>query len=90
MNNTEIFSEFKKNVQEIYPDAEIHLFSPRAHKIDPDSSNYNVLVILNNVNSVVYENIHKIAWETGSKHNTFFLPVITQIYNHPLYPPHLF
>ncbi len=90
MNNTEIIVEFRENVREIYPDAEIHAYSSRAYKEHQEKSNYNVLVILNEVNIIVYETIHKIAWELGFKHSTFLLPVITQKYDRPLYPPHLF
>jgi hypothetical protein len=89
-NNAEIIVEFRENVQEIYPDAEVHAYTSRAYEAHQETSNYNVLVMLNEVNAITYEIIHKIAWKIGSKYNNFLLPIITQKYDRPLYPPHLF
>jgi len=89
-NNKKIIIEFRKNVQKIYPDAEIHAYTSRAYEEHQDKSNYNVLVMLNEVNAITYEIIHKIAWKIGFKYKNFLLPIITQKYDRPLYPPHLF
>jgi hypothetical protein len=89
-NNAKIIVEFRKSVQKIYPDAEIHAYTSRANEVHQDKSNYNVLVMLNEVNAITYEIIHKIAWKIGLKYKNFLLPIITQKYDRPLYPPHLF
>ncbi len=88
-NDSDVFQEFEESVQKIYPDAEIYTFTPRkgAKKGNLD---YNVLVLLKEVNSITYETVYDLACEIGIKHEMFLSPLLTKKDKPPLHLPHFF
>lgn len=89
MNNSQAILEFEKSVQEQFPEAQIYTFAPR-DKTHNDDWEYNVLVVLNDVNSITYETIFDIACQIGTRHETFLSPLLTKKIHRPMYLPHFF
>ena len=89
MNETQAITEFGKNVQQVYPDARIYKFVPMEGS-PPEEWDYNMLVVLNEVNTITYETVYEIAWQVGSKHDTFLSPLLTKKDKPPIYLPHFF
>ncbi|MCP5108656.1 MAG: hypothetical protein GY950_35045 [bacterium] len=88
MSHSQVFLEFEKSVQERYPSAEIYTFTPKA--AGKGSLDFNVLVVLDEVNSITYETVFDIACEIGTKHEMFLSPLLTKKESRPLYLPHFF
>ncbi len=79
MDDIQIVNELKENIREIYPEAEIYFYGSRATKTHRDDSDYDVLVLLREVNPVARDTIYDIAWETGFKHDAFISPVLAKM-----------
>ncbi len=73
-----MIKELKANIREIYPDAELYFYGSRVTKTHRDDSDYDVLVLLSDVNPVVRDTIYDIAWETGFEHDVFISPVLAE------------
>ena len=90
MNESKAVLDFEKCVQKQFPEAQIYTFSHRENARNNDDWEYNVLVVLNDVNSITYETIFDIACEIGTKHETFLSPLLTKKIHRPMYLPHFF
>ena len=90
MKDTKAVLEFEKCVREQFPEAQIYTFSPRGSARGSDDWEYNILVVLNDVNSITHETVFDIACEIGTKHETFLSPLLTQRIHRPMYLPHFF
>ena len=77
MEDIEIVKEFKKRVQGFYPDAEIYFYGSRLKKTHQEDSDYDLLVLLDDVNSTIRKEIYDIAWETGFKYDALIAPVLS-------------
>lgn len=88
-NDSDVILEFEKSVQAVYPDAEIYTFTHR-EGANKGSLDYNVLVVLKEVNSITYETVYDLACEIGIKHEMFLSPLLTRRDNRPLHLPHFF
>lgn len=89
MNNSQAVSEFEKSVREHFPEARIYTFTP-GENARSDDWDYNVLVVLDDVNSITYEIIFDIACKIGTKFKTFLSPLLTKKNHRPIYLPHFF
>jgi predicted nucleotidyltransferase len=78
MDDIQIVSELKKHVRAVFPEAEIYFYGSRVTKTHREDSDYDVLVILPEVNPTVRDRIYDIAWETGFKHDAFITPVLAE------------
>ena len=76
MDDIQIILEFKNHVQAVYPEAEIYFYGSRVNKTHREDSDYDVLVILHEVNPTVRDTIYDIAWEIGFKHDAFITPIL--------------
>ena len=88
-NESDVFLDFEKSVQAVYPDAEIYTFAQR-EGANKGNLEYNVLVLLKEVNSITYERVYDLACEVGIKHEMFLSPLLTRRDNRPLHLPHFF
>ena len=78
MDDIEIVEEFKKHLQEVFPEVEVYFYGSRVTGKHQDDSDYDVLVILNDVNPVSRDTVYDIAWETGFKYDAFISPVLAE------------
>lgn len=78
MDDIQVIKELKANIRAIYPDAELYFYGSRVTKTHRDDSDYDVLVLLSDVNPVVRDSIYDIAWETGFEHDAFISPVLAK------------
>jgi uncharacterized protein len=77
MDDIQIVSEFKKHVQQVYPKAEIYFYGSRVTRTHREDSDYDLLVILDEVTSNIRNNIYDIAWEIGFRFDVLISPVLT-------------
>lgn len=77
MDDIKIVRQFKRKVQEFYPDAEIYFYGSRVKKTHQEDSDYDVLVLLNEINPAARKAIYDIAWETGFKYDALIAPVLS-------------
>ncbi len=77
MKDIEIIQECKEKVQDFFPRAEIYFYGSRVKKNHRDDSDYDVPVILNDVNSTTRKKIYDIAWETDFKYDALIAPVLS-------------
>ncbi len=77
MEDIQIVREFKVKVQEIFPDAEIYFYGSRARKTHHNDSDYDVLVLLNQITPAIRKNVYDLAWETGFKYDALIAPVLS-------------
>ena len=77
MEDIQIIREFKTKVQVFQPDAEIYFYGSRVRKSHREDSDYDVLVLLNEVNPVVRKKVYDAAWETGFKYDVLVAPVLS-------------
>ena len=73
-----MIKKLKANIQAIYPDAELYFYGSRVTKIHRDDSDYDVLVLLSDVNPAVRDTIYDLAWETGFQYDAFISPVLAK------------
>jgi predicted nucleotidyltransferase len=78
MDDMQIVEEFKKHLQDVYPDVEVYFYGSRVRGTHRDDSDYDVLVILDDVNPVSRSMVYDIAWETGFKYDAFISPVLAE------------
>jgi predicted nucleotidyltransferase len=78
MDDIQIVKELKENIRAIYPDAEIYFYGSRVTRTHQDDSDYDVLVLLKQVNPNTRDTVYDIAWETGFKYDAFISPVLAQ------------
>lgn len=76
MDDIEIVTEFKKKAQEVYPGTRVYFYGSRVSRTNRDDSDYDVLVILDEVNPVVRDIVYDIAWEVGFKYDAMISPVL--------------
>lgn len=76
MNDIKIVTEFKKNIQQVFPEAEIYFYGSRVARTHRENSDYDVLVLLNEINPESRDKVYDIAWETGFKYDIFISPVL--------------
>ncbi|NIM15136.1 MAG: hypothetical protein GTO45_24495 [Candidatus Aminicenantes bacterium] len=78
MDDIKIIEEFKKQAKEVYPEVEIYFYGSRATGTHHDDSDYDILVVLNEVNPVVRDTVYDIAWEIGFKYDALISPVLAE------------
>ncbi len=78
MEDIQIVRKFKKNVQDVYQEAEIYFYGSRARKTHREDSDYDVLILLDKVTPAIRKTIYDIAWETGFEHDAFISPVLAK------------
>jgi predicted nucleotidyltransferase len=78
MEDIKIAKEFKKKVLKAYPEAEIYFFGSRVNKTHRDDSDYDLLVLLEDVTPSRRKAIYDIAWETGYKYDVLIAPVLSR------------
>jgi len=78
MNDICIVEEFKKHLQEVFPEVEVYFYGSRVTGTHQDDSDYDVLVVLDDVNPVSRDMVYDIAWETGFKYDAFISPVLAE------------
>ena len=78
MNDICIVEEFKKHLQEVFPEVEVYFYGSRVTGTHQEDSDYDVLVILDDVNPVSRDMVYDIAWETGFKYDAFISPVLAE------------
>ncbi|MCX6584085.1 MAG: nucleotidyltransferase domain-containing protein [Candidatus Aminicenantes bacterium] len=76
MDDIQIVTEFKKKAQEAYPGTKVYFYGSRVSRTNRDDSDYDVLVILDEVNPVIRDNVYDIAWEVGFKYDAMISPVL--------------
>ncbi|MCP5108030.1 MAG: nucleotidyltransferase domain-containing protein [bacterium] len=79
MEDIQIVREFKANVSEIFPDAEIYFYGSRVRKNHREDSDYDVLVLLKEIKPAIRKRIYDIAWETGFKYDAVIAPVLSPL-----------
>ena len=77
MEDIEVVREFKKRVLQFYPHSEIYFYGSRVKKTHRDDSDYDVLVLLDTVDSTTRKKIYDIAWETGFEYDALIAPVLS-------------
>ena len=78
MDDIQIVEELKKDIQAVFPEAEIYFYGSRVSRTHQEDSDYDVLVILDEVNPAVRSTIYNIAWEIGFKYDAFISPVLAE------------
>ena len=78
MDDIQIVTEFKKKAQEAYPGIKVYFYGSRVNRTNRDDSDYDVLVILDEVNPVIRDIIYDIAWEVGFKYDAIISPVLAR------------
>ena len=78
MEDIKIAKEFKKKVQKVYPEAEIYFYGSRVKRTHREDSDYDLLVLLEDVTPARRKTIYDIAWETGYKYNVLLAPVLSR------------
>lgn len=78
MDDIQIIEELKKNIQVVYPEVEVYFYGSRVTKTHRDDSDYDVLVVLDEVNPVSRDTVYDIAWEIGFKYDAFISPVLAE------------
>jgi len=78
MEDIQIVREFKENVLEVFPDAEVYFYGSRVKKNHREDSDYDVLVLLKKITPVTRKKIYDIAWETGFKYDVVIAPVLSR------------
>ena len=78
MEDIQIVREFKERVQNVFQDAEIHFYGSRARKTHREDSDYDVLILLDEVTPSIRKTIYDIAWEIGYKYDALLVPVLSQ------------
>ncbi len=76
MEDIQIIREFKKNARDVYPDAEIYFYGSRVKRTHHEDSDYDVLVVLKEVNPSIRRKLYDIAWEIGFKYDVLIVPVL--------------
>ncbi len=77
MDDIQIIREFKKKIQESFPDAVIYFYGSRVNKTNREDSDYDVLVILKEITPTIRQSVYDIAWETGFKYDAIIAPVLS-------------
>jgi len=78
MDDIQIVREFKDNVRQFYPSAEIYFYGSRVRKTHQADSDYDVLVLLKQVNPKARKVIYDTAWEIGFKYDILIAPVLSR------------
>jgi len=78
MEDIQIVREFKEKVQDFYLDAEVRFYGSRARKTHHEDSDYDILVLLEEVTPSIRKTIYDIAWEIGYKYDALLVPVLSQ------------
>jgi predicted nucleotidyltransferase len=77
MDDIEVVTEFKEKTQEVFPGTRVYFYGSRVSRTNRDDSDYDVLVILDEVNPVIRDIVYNIAWEVGFKYDAMISPVLT-------------
>ncbi len=72
----QIVTEFKDRVRIVFPGADIYFYGSRVTGKHREDSDYDLLVVLGEVNSQTRNTIYDIAWEIGFAHDVFISPVL--------------
>lgn len=78
MDDIRIVKEFKSKLQAYFPGAEIYFYGSRVNNTHQDDSDYDILVILSEVNPTIRDTVYDIAWEIGFKYDVFLSPVLAE------------
>ena len=78
MDDIQVIEEFKKNLEIAFFQVEVYFYGSRVSGTHQDDSDYDVLVILDDVNPASHEKVYDIAWETGFKNDAFISPVLAE------------
>lgn len=78
MEDIQIIVEFKSQVREVYPEAEVYFYGSRAAKTHRRDSDYDVLVVLGKISSSIRDIVYDLAWEVGFKYDAFISPVLVE------------
>ena len=78
MEDIQIVTELKRLVQEVYPESIVYFYGSRANQTNREDSDYDVLVILNEITPVIRDTIYDLAWEVGFKYSALISPVLAK------------
>lgn len=78
MEDIQIVREFKDNVKQVYPSAEIYFYGSRVKKTHRVDSDLDVLVLLKQVNPTARKVIYDTSWEIGFKYDILIAPVLSR------------
>lgn len=78
MDDIQIVTEFKKMAQEVYPETIVYFYGSRVNHTNREDSDYDVLVVLNEINPVIRDTVYDIAWEVGFKYDAMISPVLAR------------
>jgi predicted nucleotidyltransferase len=78
MTDIKIISSFKTAVQRACPGCEIVFFGSRAKGKHAKDSDYDVLVIVGELNPEIRRKIYECAWEIGFAHDALIAPVVCE------------
>lgn len=76
MDDIQVIKILKANIRSMFPDVELYFYGSRVTRTHRDDSDYDVLVLLSDINPSVRDAIYDIAWETGFEHDAFISPVL--------------
>lgn len=76
MDDFNIVREFNRRVRELFPGAEIYFYGSRATRTHHEDSDYDVLVLLDDINYKIRKRVYDIAWEVGFEHEALIAPVL--------------
>ncbi len=79
MEDIQIVKEFKNEVLKAYPKAEIIFYGSRVNRTHREDSDFDLLVLLEEVTSSTRKTIYDIAWETGYKYDVLIAPVLSRM-----------
>jgi predicted nucleotidyltransferase len=78
MEDIQIVTEFKENVGAVFPEAEIYFYGSRVMQTHKEDSDYDVLVLLEEIDPAIREKIYDIAWEISFKYDVLISPVLAE------------
>lgn len=85
LKDRELLEVFARRLKEINPKANVWAFGSRARGDANSSSDFDILVVLPEVNSTQKKIISEIAWEISYEHEILIAPVVysSEKFNYP-------
>ncbi len=80
MEALQIVSEFRNSLREALPNTTVYFYGSRFSDTAQTDSDYDVLVLMEEITPALRDVVYDIAWEIGFRHDAFISPVLATRY----------